>query len=325
MGMDGAERRDQDRAAAAPISAALLESARFGFARAYPQRSAHRVLWFSQAAIAALIITALIWAAQTAPGATLAALHVAALLLFAAIVIWRLIAAANLSPILWRLSAVKTPPVYTILCPLYREANMAAELIGALSEIDYPRDRLDIKLLVESDDPDTIAAATAAADAANTEVIIIPACGPRTKPKALNVGLALARGDYIAIYDAEDRPHPQQLRAALAAFEDGGESLACVQAPLAIDNADTSWIARQFAAEYAIQFREILPLLARLGLPLPLGGSSNHFRTSILREVGGWDPYNVCEDRAIFANKLNCFRTSAFHIPFVSQSCASAA
>jgi cellulose synthase/poly-beta-1,6-N-acetylglucosamine synthase-like glycosyltransferase len=98
------------------------------------------------------------------------------------------------------------------------------------------------------------------------------------------------------VYDAEDRPHPQQLRAALAAFEDGDEKLACVQAPLSIDNAEASWIARQFAAEYAIQFGEMLPLLARMNLPLPLGGSSNHFRTDALRDVGGWDPNNVTED-----------------------------
>lgn len=91
------------------------------------------------------------------------------------------------------------------------------------------------------------------------------------------------------------------MRAALAAFEDGGEQLACVQAPLIIDNADASWIARQFAAEYAIQFRELLPLLARLNLPLPLGGSSNHFRAADLIRSGGWDPYNVSEKNVAFA------------------------
>jgi len=153
-----------------------------------------------------------------------------------------------------------------------------------------------VKLLVESDDADTRAVALAASHAPHIEVVIVPASTPRTKPKALNAGLALARGDYIAVYDAEDRPHPQQLRAALAAFEDSAETLACVQAPLAVDNADASWIARQFAAEYAIQFNEILPLLARLQLPLPLGGSSNHFRADVLRAVGGWDPNNVTED-----------------------------
>jgi cellulose synthase/poly-beta-1,6-N-acetylglucosamine synthase-like glycosyltransferase len=174
-------------------------------------------------------------------------------------------------------------------------------------------------MLVEGDDDDTVRAAYANSAAPNIEVIVIDPIAPRTKPKALNVGLALARGDYVVVYDAEDRPHAQQLRAALAAFEDGGEHLACVQAPLEIDNAEQSWIARQFAAEYAIQFREILPLLARLGLPLPLGGSSNHFRTAALRASGGWDPYNVSEDRANFASKLNRFQKRASYVPFVSH------
>jgi cellulose synthase/poly-beta-1,6-N-acetylglucosamine synthase-like glycosyltransferase len=68
-----------------------------------------------------------------------------------------------------------------------------------------------------------------------------------------------------------------------------------VQARLCIDTR-TSWLARYFTAEYAGQFDVVLPKLAALGLPLPLGGSSNHFRTVTLREVGGWDPHNVTED-----------------------------
>lgn len=151
-------------------------------------------------------------------------------------------------------------------------------------------------MLIEGDDVDTLAAALAVSGAKHIEIIVIPPARPRTKPKALNVGLARARGEYVAVYDAEDRPHPQQLRAALAVFEDGGPELACVQAPLVVDNAHASWISSQFAAEYAIQFREILPFLAKLGLPFPLGGTSNHFRTAALRQLGGWDSYNVTED-----------------------------
>lgn len=187
-------------------------------------------------------------------------------------------------------------PTYTILCPLYREANVVADLAAALERIDYPRDALDIRFIVEGDDVDTIAAALAVSGAAHIDVVIVPAAAPRTKPKALNAALAYARGEYVVAYDAEDRPDPQQLRAALAAFEDGPAHLACVQAPLDIDNADATWIARQFAAEYAILFREVLPLLATLGLPFPLGGTSNHFRIAALRASGGWDPNNVTED-----------------------------
>lgn len=190
---------------------------------------------------------------------------------------------------------------------------------------DYPKHALDIKLLVEGDDVETMAAALAVSGPAHIEVVIVPASAPRTKPKALNVGLGRARGDYVVVYDAEDRPHSMQLRAALAAFEDGDERLAGVQAPLAIDNANASWLARQFAAEYAIQFRELLPLLARMGLPLPLGGTSNHFRVDVLRASGGWDPYNVSEDRENFRLCFSELKRGTLHVPLLSQTCAGAA
>jgi cellulose synthase/poly-beta-1,6-N-acetylglucosamine synthase-like glycosyltransferase len=127
-------------------------------------------------------------------------------------------------------------------------------------------------------------------------VLIAPDAGPRTKPKALNAALALAKGTFIAVFDAEDRPTRDQLHRALDAFLGNGSDIACVQARLTIDNTRDSWLARLFTAEYAGQFDVLLPGLAQLRLPLPLGGSSNHFRTQALREAGGWDPYNVTED-----------------------------
>lgn len=321
MGMDGA---DLQRAAHS-LDAAALEAARLGFHRAHPHRSAKRTFYFTQLIALAALIAAFIWAVRAAPALTWDAVHYGALALFGAAILWRLIAAANLKRVLWRLAAPEHWPTYTILCPLYREANVIPELVVSLRRLDYPQQALQIMLLVEGDDGETLDAALAAVAGSQIEVVVIPAAAPRTKPKALNGGLALARGEYLVVYDAEDRPHPQQLRAALAEFHDGGERLACVQAPLEVDNAEDSWIARQFAAEYAIQFCEMLPLLARWRLPLPLGGSSNHFRVAALRTCGGWDPFNVSEDRSNFASKLNRFRTSGFHIPFVSQSCASAA
>lgn len=295
--MDGADvKYDGLKEAAATPSAAVLDEARFGFARANPHRSSRRTFYFTQLIVFATLAAGLIFAAINAPALTFGAIYVAAFALFATAIAVRLIAASSLTRLMWRLADQADLPTYTILCPLYREANVVANLAAALDRRDYPKHALDIKLLVEGDDVETLAAALAMSGAAHIEVVIIPACAPRTKPKALNVGLASARGDYVVVYDAEDHPHPQQLRAALAAFEDGDDGLACVQAPLSIDNPSASWIARQFAAEYAIQFREVLPLLARFRLPLPLGGTSNHFRTDVLRQVGGWDPYNVTED-----------------------------
>lgn len=179
--------------------------------------------------------------------------------------------------------------------PLYREADVVPQLIAAISRIDCPRHLLDVKLLVEADDPETIAAVDAQSLPPWFEVIPVPPGLPRTKPKALNDALAFARGEFVAILDAEDAPFPEQARAAITAFRTGPANLAVVQAPLQVHNGGDSWIARLRALEYAIHFRVWLPLLARLRLPIPLGGTSNYFRHNMLQQVGGWDASNVTE------------------------------
>jgi glycosyltransferase XagB len=150
--------------------------------------------------------------------------------------------------------------------------------------------------VLEPDDHETIDMVATMKLGPPFDVIIAPDVGPRTKPKALNAALPLLRGTFVAVYDAEDRPEPDQLRLALEAFVAGDERLACVQARLTIDNTADSWLTRMFTAEYAGLFDVFLPGLSAWRLPLPLGGSSNHFRTAVLRRVGAWDPYNVTED-----------------------------
>ncbi|PHS27401.1 MAG: glycosyltransferase [Robiginitomaculum sp.] len=196
-----------------------------------------------------------------------------------------------------RLSDDEDLPVYTLLIPLYREANVLPGLCAAIGALNYPKDRLDIKLLLEAEDATTIQAVMAYPLGPHWEVIITPNIGPQTKPKALNAGLERARGTLVSIYDAEDHPHPDQLRHAVAAFaNDKKGNLGCVQAPLGYYNADQNWLTKQFALEYAAQFQVLVPAMARLGLPFPLGGTSNHFRAEALHNVGAWDPYNVTED-----------------------------
>lgn len=187
-------------------------------------------------------------------------------------------------------------PFYTVLIPLYREASVVPDLVRAISALNYPREKLDVKLILEPDDTDTIAAVQAIQLDPCFEIIHASLLGPRTKPKALRAAMPFVRGEYLVIYDAEDRPHPDQLRDAYAQFLSGDRRLACVQAKLAIDNADPAFLADHFRAEYSGLFDVLLPALARLRLPLPLGGTSNHFRTSALREAGAWDPHNVTED-----------------------------
>jgi cellulose synthase/poly-beta-1,6-N-acetylglucosamine synthase-like glycosyltransferase len=128
------------------------------------------------------------------------------------------------------------------------------------------------------------------------DILIVPAGQPQTKPRALNYGMAFARGTLITIYDAEDIPHARQLRLAAERFANEDPSLACLQAALVYYNPTENWLTRQFAAEYGALFKVMLPALAAHELPILLGGTSNHFRMECLRTVGGWDPFNVTED-----------------------------
>jgi cellulose synthase/poly-beta-1,6-N-acetylglucosamine synthase-like glycosyltransferase len=188
-------------------------------------------------------------------------------------------------------------PVYTVIAALYREAKSVRPLMQAIDALDYPREKLQVILVLEPDDLATRAAIARLGPMPHVQVLIASATDPQTKPKALNCALPFAWGSFTAVFDAEDRPDAGQLRAALDAFRSHGNDIACVQASLCIDNNDKdSWLSRTFAAEYAGQFDVFLPGLAAMRMPLPLGGSSNHFRTSVLREVGGWDAWNVTED-----------------------------
>jgi cellulose synthase/poly-beta-1,6-N-acetylglucosamine synthase-like glycosyltransferase len=232
--------------------------------------------------------------------APIVALHVLAMTLAAMFLAWLgLRFAAAFIPASAPPAAVMSDgalPVYSVIAALYREAASVDGLLCAIEQLDYPVEKLDIIIALEADDQETRAAIAARQNRIPISVITVPAGGPRTKPKALNVALSFARGSFAVIYDAEDRPEPDQLRCALQAFYSGGKKLACVQARLCIDNTADSWLAGLLTAEYAAQFDAFLPGLAVGHLPLPLGGSSNHFHTATLRAVGAWDPYNVTED-----------------------------
>jgi glycosyltransferase XagB len=187
-------------------------------------------------------------------------------------------------------------PVYTVMIPAYREPEVINELIQRVTQFEYPPDRLDVKLLVEADDDVTIKAIEEAMPGDQFELVPVPAADPRTKPKALNFGLTLARGEFVAIYDAEDEPEPLQLRRATVALRRLGPDVACVQAKLTYHNPMQNMITKWFTIEYALWFSFFLPGLASMNAPIPLGGTSNHFRRVALQALGAWDPYNVTED-----------------------------
>ena len=186
-------------------------------------------------------------------------------------------------------------PNYTIVVALYREASVVEDLVKAIDALDYPKGKLDIKLVVEQRDVETFSRLVELRLPGRYEVVVAPSGKPQTKPRALNIALSCARGDLIVVYDAEDIPSPDQLRLAASRFA-ADKELDCLQARLAIRNHGESWLSSLFAIEYAILFDVINPGLCALDLPIPLGGSSNHFRVRSLVGVGAWDEWNVTED-----------------------------
>jgi cellulose synthase/poly-beta-1,6-N-acetylglucosamine synthase-like glycosyltransferase len=256
------------------------------------------------AAVLLVVLLRLLAGVGPAPVWWLRTLVAATITIYLVVIVFRLalVAAAGGAPVLrfgpddLGTLPAEDLPVYTVLVPLYREAKVLPTLVGKLSALDYPADRLQVLLHIEEDDDQTQLALAGLTLPERFEVVRIPVSLPRTKPKACNVGLTHAAGEFCVIYDAEDRPEATQLRQAVLAFRDAPPWMVCVQAELQYWNPWTNWLTRFFAAEYALNFSMVLRGLDRFRMAIPLGGTSNHFRTAALRQLGGWDPHNVTED-----------------------------
>lgn len=190
----------------------------------------------------------------------------------------------------------KALPVYTILCPLYKESSVLPQFLIAMNRLSWPKDKLDVILLLEEDDKKTINAVSKLDLPFYVRILIVPHSIPKTKPKACNFGLSHARGDYIVIYDAEDMPESMQLKIAYLGFQKVKSQVICLQAKLSYYNPHQNILTRFFTAEYSLWFDVMLPGFQSLNTTIPLGGTSNHFKTYDLKSVGGWDPFNVTED-----------------------------
>jgi cellulose synthase/poly-beta-1,6-N-acetylglucosamine synthase-like glycosyltransferase len=299
----GFARADGDIASAdqwAEGNAPRLQKAVCDLHRLTPELSAAGGLWLWQQCALAGAVATLGAGLALAPEQALLALLTIMAAPFLCVVMLRVIALWQLRRPLPASQAAVTAdaqlPVYTVLVPLFHEVRIVPQLLASLRALDYPPSRLEILLIVESVDQETPAALQRAAIDPHMQIVVVPDGAPRTKPRALQYALQFAGGDYVVVYDAEDAPESDQLRRALAALRNGGARIGCLQAQLNIYNSDASWLTRQFTIEYTALFDCILPALQRLQLPVPLGGTSNHFPRAVLDAVGGWDPYNVTED-----------------------------
>jgi cellulose synthase/poly-beta-1,6-N-acetylglucosamine synthase-like glycosyltransferase len=278
----------------------LTEDSIFALATETPSLSARKVITSGQRAILCLLLlaigaSALVWTSD-------AAWTLVAAMSF---VLWLTVLFRGVLALIGSGRNEKVPPLpggqdanlplYTVVVPLYREAHMIPALSRFLLDLDYPRDRLQIMIALEADDRETALAAATLSGVAPFEIVHVPPSHPRTKPKAANFALRFARGEFLVVYDAEDRPEPEQLRKAVGQFRRQPRATACLQARLVFDNRKR-WIAIQSSLDYTVWFGFLLQGLDRLGIPMPLGGTSNHFRTSVLRAIHAWDPFNVTED-----------------------------
>lgn len=283
----------------ARVSASLGLGAVFDLFSSRPACSARSAVNAWQGCVLGALAVGLPVAIWTWPMPTFGALHVVFTFFFLSCVALRfaaVVAGRAAEPPAEPPSCPADLPLYSVLVALYDEAEMAGQVVAAMRRLDWPASKLEVKFVCEADDEATVAALSATRLPAHMEIVLVPDLGPRTKPKALNYALRTCRGAFVVLYDAEDRPHPGQLREAWRRFGAGDDALACLQAPLEIVNGERGWIAGGFAFEYVALFRGLLPWLARRRLLLPLGGTSNHFRRAVLEEVGAWDPFNVTED-----------------------------
>lgn len=296
---------DIDQAIAIANRRKVVDTSIYGLYFRDQAESAFTVFTLPQYLLFGAALIALLLGLWAAPMTTLFALNVPITLFFVTVVAFRTVvgvsgAAAETTVTITddEVQALRDRdlPSYSILVPAYRESAVIGRLLASLKALDYPADKLDIILLLEEDDSETLAAAKAAAPGANVRLLVVPSGQPQTKPKACNVGLLFAQGEYLVIYDAEDQPERDQLKKAVLAFRRGPKELICLQAALNYYNWNENFLTRMFTLEYSFWFDYLLPGLDKLRMPIPLGGTSNHFKTPVLRELGGWDPFNVTED-----------------------------
>ncbi len=296
---------EKQRRLATPEPGAALAEAVDGLRLRHPELSASRVLTRSQglALVGVAIVCALgLWRAPLTTGVLLSGCVTAiyAVAFVNNVAIFRRLARTPQLVAVTDAEAREIPddalPVYTVMVAAYREPEVIAATLRSLAQLEYPADRVDIKLLLEADDAETRAAVRAAQPANNVDVVLVPPSQPRTKPKALNFGLLQARGELITVYDAEDRPEPLQLRRAVVAFSRIDARVACLQAKLVYHNPRQNLLTGWFAIEYLSWFGSALPAVAHGDTPVPLGGTSMHMRRAVLDRIGAWDPFNVTED-----------------------------
>lgn len=282
-----------------------IDKALFTIMRNHPETSAHYVFSNAQVNVLAVLLFITLVALYFYPYQLFVTVFAAAQIIYLLAISFRMLLTLGgvKNEMQEKISAEEVAalsdeglPIYTILVPVYKEPEAIPILLNSLKSLDYPTEKLDVLILLESNDKETLAAAHKADPPSYWRFVIIPDRLPKTKPKACDYGLQFARGEFVTIYDAEDLPDSDQIKKAYLAHKKMGDNCLCVQAALNYYNVHENFITSMFTLEYSYWFDYMLPGLEYFDLPIPLGGTSNHFNMKLLKKLGGWDPYNTTED-----------------------------
>ncbi|MEO8478086.1 MAG: glycosyltransferase [Gemmatimonadota bacterium] len=296
---------DIDRAIGIAHRRQMVDASIHGLYFRHHEESAFRNFSPTQYLLIVLLLAGVLVGLWTVPIKTMLLLTVVAALAFGTAVIFRMLIGLAETPTSARITVSpeslaalteRSMPTYSILVPFDQEPEQVEKLLASLASLEYPVDKLDIMLLFHEEDLESLTAAKAAAPPDNVRLLVVPAGELHTKPMACNVGLLYAKGEFVVVFDAADRPEPDQLRKAVVAFRRGPRRLACLQATRSPRNTRNTLLSRFATIDQLFWLEHLLPGLDRWRLPVPIGGTSNHFRTEVLRELGGWDPFNVTED-----------------------------
>jgi len=212
-----------------------------------------------------------------------------------------------------------TWPAVTVQLPIYNERYVVTRLIEAAAAIDYPRDRLEVQVLDDSTDETRELAARAAAQlrALGTDVVhLTRETREGFKAGALQHGLSRAKGELLAIFDADFVPPPSILRALVPYF--GDPSVGVVQSRWQHMNQDYSLLAQAQAISLDSHF--VIEHAARMNARcfLNFNGTAGILRKACVEDAGGWQSDTLTEDldlsyraqlrgwRFVFAPHVRC-------------------
>jgi cellulose synthase/poly-beta-1,6-N-acetylglucosamine synthase-like glycosyltransferase len=190
-------------------------------------------------------------------------------------------------------------PVVTVQLPVYNEKDVVERLINAVCQLDYPQDRLQIQVLDDSTDVTTSLIAQHIKKWSEQGLMIEHVRrSDRRGHKAGNLAnaLPLAKGEFIAIFDADFIPEREWLRHTIAHFfQPGGERLGLVQTRWSHLNATDSVLT--YAQNLAVdQFAIAQSTRTRIDLWSSFYGSAGLWRKACIEEAGGWSSDTFSED-----------------------------